>query len=167
MLQNGQEIKAAWQQKITDARQAKADRLVEEKRLAAEEARLAEEARQAEARRQSRLVALNRAQSSARSQASSSAGGVSKTMTAYTPDPRENGGSSNTASGKNLNQLLAEGKKIVASNDYALGTELKINGEWYTVEDRMAYGGVVDVLVSDHQTANQIGRQRVVIEEVR
>lgn len=171
MLENGQDLKTELQQKIADAQQEKANRLAEEKRIAEEKARKgAEEARLAEEKRQARLIAMHRSQSSARSQAqpaSSSSGGVNKTMTAYTPDPRENGGSSNTASGKNLNQLLANGEKIVASNDYALGTELKINGEWYTVEDRMAYGGVVDVLVPDHQTARNIGRRNVVIEEVR
>ncbi|MFC1721843.1 hypothetical protein ACFL0Z_02940 [Patescibacteria group bacterium] len=178
MLASGQEIKVELQQKIAQAQQEKANRLAEDERIAEEEARQAEEDRLAEERRQARLVARHRSQSSARSQASAPAqpataqpSGVAKKLTAYTSSPYENGGSSNTASGKNLDQLLAEGKKVVASNDYALGTEIKINvngaSEWYTVEDRMAYGGVVDVLVSDSQTARNIGRRNVVVEEVR
>ena len=49
----------------------------------------------------------------------------------------------------------------VASNDYALGTILNINGYNYVVADRMAPGihGVIDIFMNDYDRAIQFGRQ--------
>lgn len=49
----------------------------------------------------------------------------------------------------------------VASNDFALGTVLNINGYNYVVADRMAPGihGVVDIFVDSYDEAINFGRQ--------
>lgn len=49
----------------------------------------------------------------------------------------------------------------VASNDYAIGTILNINGYNYVVADRMAPGihGVIDIFMNDYDRAIQFGRQ--------
>lgn len=49
----------------------------------------------------------------------------------------------------------------VASNDYALGTILNINGYNYVVADRMAPGihGVIDIFMDSYEEAIQFGRQ--------
>ena len=49
----------------------------------------------------------------------------------------------------------------VASNDYALGTILNINGYNYVVADRMAPGihGVIDIFMNDYDRAVRFGRQ--------
>jgi len=49
----------------------------------------------------------------------------------------------------------------VASNDYALGTVLNINGYNYVVADRMAPGihGVIDIFMDSYDRAIQFGRQ--------
>ena len=49
----------------------------------------------------------------------------------------------------------------VASNDFALGTVLNINGYNYVVADRMAPGihGVVDIFVDSYDEAIEFGRQ--------
>lgn len=49
----------------------------------------------------------------------------------------------------------------VASNDYALGTVLNINGYNYVVADRMAPGihGVIDIFMNDYDRAVRFGRQ--------
>lgn len=49
----------------------------------------------------------------------------------------------------------------VASNDYALGTILNINGYNYVVADRMAPGihGVIDIFMNDYNRAVRFGRQ--------
>jgi len=49
----------------------------------------------------------------------------------------------------------------VASNDYALGTVLSINGSHYVVKDRMAPGihGVIDIFVDSYDEAIEFGRQ--------
>ena len=49
----------------------------------------------------------------------------------------------------------------VASNDYALGTVLSINGSHYVVKDRMAPGihGVIDIFVNSYDEAIEFGRQ--------
>ena len=49
----------------------------------------------------------------------------------------------------------------VASNDYALGTVLNINGYNYVVADRMAPGihGVIDIFMNDYDRAVKFGRQ--------
>jgi 3D (Asp-Asp-Asp) domain-containing protein len=166
LLAEGPELKAELEQRLNNAQVAKAERLAEEKRQAEEEARcleaerLAAEAKKQEARR---LAAVPRSDSNQRGHAS----GVSKTATYYTPDPRENGGWGVTATGENLQDLVNSGSRVVASNDYPLGTQLKINGQWYRVADRMGQGGKVDFLVGTHAEARAGGRHQVVIEEVR
>lgn len=171
LLASGTEIKAELDNKIAYARQQKAERIAQ-KRRAEEEARRAEAERQAaEEEQQARLVAMHRSQGTARAQAqpqkAAASGGTLKTATYYTPDPRENGGYGVTATGENLQDLVNRGENVVASNDYALGTQIKINGEWYRVADRMAHGGKVDFLVGTHAEARAGGRHQVVIEEVR
>ena len=49
----------------------------------------------------------------------------------------------------------------VASNDYALGTVLNVNGSNYVVADRMAPGihGVIDIFMNDYDRAINFGRQ--------
>lgn len=49
----------------------------------------------------------------------------------------------------------------VASNDYALGTVLNINGYNYVVADRMAPGihGVIDIFMDSYEEAIEFGRQ--------
>lgn len=49
----------------------------------------------------------------------------------------------------------------VASNDYALGTVLNINGYNYVVADRMAPGihGVIDIFMNDYDRAINFGHQ--------
>ena len=49
----------------------------------------------------------------------------------------------------------------VASNDYPLGTIVYINGEPYTVADRMADGlhGVIDIFMDSYDEAVNFGRQ--------
>lgn len=166
LLAEGDMIKAELEQRLSHAQIAKAERLAEEKRQAEEEARrleaerLAAEAKKQEARR---VAAVPRADSNQRGQVS----GVTKTATYYTPDPSENGGWGVTATGENLQDLVNSGSRIVACNDYPLGTQLKINGQWYRVADRMARGGKVDFLVGTHAEARAGGRHQVVIEEVR
>ncbi len=170
LLAEGEEVRAELESRLTKARQDKAERLAEAERQE-EEARRAEAERiAAEQARQSRLVAMHRSQSSSRTQVAASApatGGTTKTATYYTPDPRENGGYGVTATGENLQDLVSRGENVVASNDYPLGTELKINGEWHRVADRMAHGGKVDFLVGTHAEARAGGRHQVVVEEVR
>ena len=49
----------------------------------------------------------------------------------------------------------------VASNDYPLGTIVYINGNPYTVADRMASGvhGVIDIFMNSYNEAVNFGRQ--------
>lgn len=154
-------IKDELQNKIAQARQAKA----------AQQNVATPSASQLVAARQARVVALNRQKTAQRATRSvdgvSTRGGNTKVGTAYTPDPAENGGYNVTATGENLTDLLNRGEKVVASNDYKLGTKLKINGQWYTVKDRMAHGGKVDFLVRTKAEASKYGRQSINIEEVK
>ncbi len=156
------EIKSDLQTKLAQARQAKAE---QQNQATASAAQLLE------ARKQSRVIALNRQQSTKRVvrsvDSANYSGGDTKTGTAYTPDPGENGGSSNTATGENLTELLNRGEKVVASNDYPLGTELTIKGQRYIVKDRMGRSGKVDFLVRTKAEASQIGRQTIKIEKVK
>lgn len=162
VVQQRREIKSELQTKLASARQAKA----------AQQTAATQSASQLlQARKESRVVALNRQQSTKRATRSfdsaNSVGGDTKTGTAYTPDPGENGGSSNTATGENLNELLNRGEKVVASNDYPLGTELTIDGQKYIVKDRMARPGKVDFLVRTKAEASQYGRRTIKIENVK
>lgn len=160
------EIKSELQTKLAQARQTKAEK---QNQAAASAAQLLE------ARKQSRAVALNRQQSTKRVarpvDSANYNGGDTKTGTAYTPAKDENDGFSTTATGEDLTELLNRGEKVVASNDYKLGTKLKItvNGEtnWYTVKDRMGRGGKVDFLVRTKAEASKYGRQKIKIEDVK
>jgi 3D (Asp-Asp-Asp) domain-containing protein len=73
-------------------------------------------------------------------------------VTAYTP--YENGGNRITTSGAEC----VEGTTC-ASNDFPLGTRLLINGHVYTVQDRMAQGGMIDIFMESYNQAIQFGRQ--------
>ncbi len=163
VVQQRKELKDELQNKLAQARQVKATQKTKQNTPSASQL--------LEARKQSRLIAFNRQQSTQRATRSvdsaNYSGGNTKTGTAYTPDPAENGGSHNTATGENLTELLNRGEKVVASNDYKLGTKLKINGQWYTVKDRMARSGKVDFLVRTKAEASKIGRQTIKIEDVK
>lgn len=166
VVQRRKAIKDELQTKVAEARQTKAE---QQKQAAISAAKLLE------AQKQSRLIAFNRQQSTKRVTRSvdsaNYSGGVTKTGTAFTPDKNENGGFSTTATGEDLTELLDRGEKVVASNDYKLGTKLKItvNGkpEWYTVKDRMGRGGKVDFLVRTKAEASKYGRQTIKIEDVK
>ena len=73
-------------------------------------------------------------------------------VTAYTP--HENG-SNISASGTRC----VEGR-TVALNGVPLGTKIKYNGQIFTVEDRVAYHGVMDIFMEDYNGAIQFGRKR-------
>jgi len=51
---------------------------------------------------------------------------------------------------------MVEGR-TVAVGGLPFGTELMIDGHRYVVEDRGVRGNHVDILVSDHQTAKDLG----------
>ena len=78
---------------------------------------------------------------------SSQAGATELTAYTHTGSPMANG------------EWPYEG--AVASNDYALGTVLNINGYNYVVADRMAPGihGVVDIFMDSYDRAINFGRQ--------
>ncbi|MFC1618267.1 3D domain-containing protein [Patescibacteria group bacterium] len=127
----------------------------------AHEEKLAEEQRLAKQRQQSRAVAMHRSQSSGR-------GGTGQyTGTYYTPHASENGGHNLSATGENLYDLL--GQDVVAYNNAPLNSQVKVNGKWYTVKDRMASynGDKIDFLVGSNEEARQGGKHSVTIEEIR
>jgi 3D (Asp-Asp-Asp) domain-containing protein len=161
VVQQRKELRNELENKIAQARQVKA----------AQQSVATPSASQLVAARKARVVALNRQKAAQRTTRSvdgaSARGGNTKVGTAYTPDPAENGGNNVTATGENLTDLLNRGEKVVASNDYKLGTKLKINGQWYTVKDRMARSGKVDFLVRTKAEASKYGRQTINIEEVK
>ena len=75
----------------------------------------------------------------------------------YTPDPRENGGSTTTATGRPLKDCI--GWACAANKaDFDIGTLLYVTGYGYmTVEDTGCRRGVIDVLVPDKETAYKLG----------
>ncbi len=76
-------------------------------------------------------------------------------LTAYCPCRKCNGSNAGrTASGAPM-----EVGRTVAVGGLPFGTQLKINGHVYTVEDRGVTGHHVDILHSDHATALRFGIQ--------
>ena len=63
---------------------------------------------------------------------------------------------------------MANGEKVhegaVAYNDVPLGTKVVIDGKTYTVKDRMADNGVVDIYMNTVEAAIKHGRKVKVIE---
>ena len=58
--------------------------------------------------------------------------------------------------------------RTVASNDFPLGTKLRINGNIYVVEDTGGMGnGVVDIFMDSHAECVAFGRQTMKVEVVR
>lgn len=83
-------------------------------------------------------------------------------LTAYCPCPICCGAYSNmenptTASGT----IATAGRTIAAPSNFAFGTQLVINGQVYTVEDRGSAisGNRIDIFFSTHQEALAFGRQ--------
>lgn len=85
---------------------------------------------------------------------------------AYTADPLQTDSDyCHTASG--LNICTTPTPKIVACNFLPLGSKIEINGEVWTVEDRMSsrYGqGFIDLLFSNYDEAIQFGRRKLIIK---
>lgn len=58
--------------------------------------------------------------------------------------------------------------RTVASNDFPLGTKLRINGNIYIVEDTGGMGnGVVDIFMDSHAECISFGRQTMQVEVIR
>lgn len=76
---------------------------------------------------------------------------------AYTP--AENGGNRITASGAECTEGVT-----VACNDFPFGTKLLINSHIYTVQDRMADDGCLDIFMESISDAWTFGRQELWVE---
>ena len=64
--------------------------------------------------------------------------------------------------------IMANGEKVhegsVAYNDAPLGTKILLDGEVYTVKDRVAKDGVVDIYIDSHEAAVKYGvKQKEII----
>lgn len=70
--------------------------------------------------------------------------------------------------GPNAKGITASGKKVqegmVAMKGVPFGTKIEINGKQYVVEDRGVGEGCVDVYVSSHQRALELGRHKVKVK---
>lgn len=75
------------------------------------------------------------------------------------------------ASGKDICKILASGGKVVAANFVPLGSKLRINGEVYTVEDRMnkRYPNRVDIAMKldEKKRAISFGTQVLEVEIIK
>jgi len=165
--------------KVAEHRQqVEAEKLAEEERIAkearlAEEARIAEEKRLEEERRAQAAAEKKRQEAQARAAAEkdrkSDASAGSRLAngyfyaTAYYPRSK----TAATATGENLAELIENGEKIVACNDYPLNTILLINGQRWRVADRMGQSGYVDFLLGSEAEVYQFGRQKVKVEVVK
>lgn len=163
---------AEHQQQIAAEEKAEAERLAEEERVAeeariAEAKRLEEERLAAEAAERERQEALARA--AAEKERKSDSTGDDKLAdgyfhaTAYYPASE----TAMTATGENLQELIASGERIVACNDFPLNTILLINGQRWRVADRMGQSGYVDFLLSSEAEVYQFGRQKVKVGVVQ
>lgn len=70
--------------------------------------------------------------------------------------------------GPNAKGITASGKKVqegmVAMKGVPFGTKIEINGKQYVVEDRGVGAGCVDVYVSSHQKALELGRHKAEVK---
>lgn len=70
--------------------------------------------------------------------------------------------------GPNAKGITASGKKVqegmVAMKGVPFGTKIEINGKQYVVEDRGVGAGCVDVYVSSHQRALELGRHKAEVK---
>lgn len=75
------------------------------------------------------------------------------------------------ASGKDICKILASGGKVAAANFVPLGSKLRINGEVYTVEDRMnkRYPNRVDIAMrlDEKERAIKFGTQTLEVEIIK
>ena len=70
--------------------------------------------------------------------------------------------------GPNAKGITASGKQVqegmVAMKGVPFGTKIEINGKQYVVEDRGVGAGCVDVYVSSHQKALELGRHKAEVK---
>lgn len=75
-------------------------------------------------------------------------------VSAYTPRAEENGGYNCTASGTPLIPGWT-----AACNDLPFGTLIEIDGHVWEIQDRMLFGGCIDLCMGSVEECEEFGRQ--------
>jgi len=94
---------------------------------------------------------------------------IAATVTAYTPDPRENGGKgtkSGTAIGTRIRPGIVAVSRDLLRQGWSYGDKVHIEGLGvFTIEDTMhqRYRRSIDVAVPNHAAAEKIGKRRDIV----
>jgi len=94
---------------------------------------------------------------------------IAATVTAYTPDPRENGGpgtKSGTAIGTRIRPGIVAVSRDLLRQGWSYGDKVHIEGMGvFTIEDTMhqRYRRSIDVAVPNHAAAEKIGKRRDIV----
>ena len=94
---------------------------------------------------------------------------IAATVTAYTPDPRENGGKgkkSGTAIGTRIRPGIVAVSRDLLKTGWNFGDKVHIEGLGvFTIEDTMhqRHRRTIDVAVPDRKEAEKIGKRRAIV----
>ena len=94
---------------------------------------------------------------------------IAATVTAYTPDPRENGGKgkkSGTAIGTRIRPGIVAVSRDLLKSGWNFGDKVHIEGLGvFTIEDTMhqRHRRSIDVAVPDRKEAEKIGKRRAIV----
>ncbi len=94
---------------------------------------------------------------------------IAATVTAYTPDPRENGGKgkkSGTAIGTRIRPGIVAVSRDLLKSGWNFGDKVHIEGLGvFTIEDTMhqRHHRSIDVAVPDRKAAEKIGKRRAIV----
>lgn len=94
---------------------------------------------------------------------------IAATVTAYTPDPRENGGKgkkSGTAIGTRIRPGIVAVSRDLLKSGWNFGDKIHIEGLGvFTIEDTMhqRHRRTIDVAVPDRKEAEKIGKRRAIV----
>ena len=94
---------------------------------------------------------------------------IAATVTAYTPDPRENGGKgkkSGTAIGTRIRPGIVAVSRDLLKSGWNFGDKVHIEGLGvFTIEDTMhqRHRRTIDVAVPDRKEAEKIGKRRAIV----